>query len=84
MCIRDRPYTGQRFNAAQHTAVLSDGEAKLLQGSVRLLSAASVSYTHLTTEEVPQPPSVPEQKISHVVPVEQALEDCLLYTSRCV
>ena len=29
----------------------------------------------LTTEEVPQPPSVPEQKISHVVPVEQALED---------
>ena len=34
------PYTGQRFNAAQHTAVLSDGEAKLLQGSVRLLSAA--------------------------------------------
>ena len=27
-------------NAAQHTAVLSDGEAKLLQGSVRLLSAA--------------------------------------------
>ena len=29
----------------------------------------------LTTEEVPQPPSVPEQKISRVVPVEQALED---------
>ncbi len=28
-----------------------------------------------TTEEAPQPPSVPEQKISHVVPVEQALED---------
>ncbi len=29
----------------------------------------------LATEEAPQPPSVPEQKISHVVPVEQALED---------
>ena len=28
------PYTGQRFNAAQHTAVLSDGEAKLLQLSL--------------------------------------------------